>query len=302
MRFLLDSGSDAGLDGRKRDFERGLVRKLSVLIILALLLGACGPASQSKGGYVVLSPEVAEILCAIGAEEQISGVTAECDYPPSLASKYPVGNFSTVNKEAILAMKPELVFCSALEQEGIAGELKKLGLKVIEVYPKSLGALLNEINRLGKLTGHAAEAAQLRTSMETAIKDIKTSNTGKARPKVYLEIYRDPLMSVADSSLVGELIETAGGDNIFPTLERDYARVSAEAIIKAAPDIMICYSQDTLANIRTRKGWQDIPAIKTGHIYFEDSISPDLIQRATPRSIEGMKALQTAFSTWREGR
>lgn len=278
------------------------MRKISVFIILALLLGACGKASQTKGGYVVLSPEVAEILCAIGAEDKITGITAECDYPPTLASKYPVGNFSTVNKEAILAMKPELVFCSALEQEGIAGELKKLGLKVIEVYPKSLGALLSEISRLGDLTGHPAEAAKLRSDMETAIQEIIASNAGKSKPKVYLEIYRDPLMSVADSSLVGELIETAGGDNIFPTLERDYARVSAEAVIKAAPDIMICYSQDTLANIRSRKGWQDIPALKTGHIYFEDSIHPDLIQRATPRSIEGMKALQQAFGTWREGR
>ncbi|MCD8479712.1 MAG: hypothetical protein LRZ88_05475 [Candidatus Cloacimonetes bacterium] len=62
-------------------------------------------------------------------------------------------------------------------------------------------------------------------------------------------------MSVADNSFVGELIEIAGGDNVFDRLERDYSRVKAEDVILAKPDIIICYSQDSLANIlRARAG------------------------------------------------
>ncbi|MCB5269350.1 MAG: ABC transporter substrate-binding protein, partial [Candidatus Cloacimonadaceae bacterium] len=116
---------------------------------------------------------------------------------------------------------------------------------------------------------------------------------------VYLEIYRDPLMSVSDKSFVGELIEIAGGNNVFDTLERDYSRVNPETVIAAKPDIMICFSQDNLPNILSRKGWQVIPALQDSMIFFEDSIDPDLIQRAGPRIIEGIMALEKIYEHWR---
>ncbi|MCK9331976.1 MAG: ABC transporter substrate-binding protein, partial [Candidatus Cloacimonetes bacterium] len=121
----------------------------------------------------------------------------------------------------------------------------------------------------------------------------------KRRPTVYLEIYRDPLMSVADDSFVGELIELAGGNNAFDRLERDYSRVKAEAIIQANPDIMICYSHDSLQNVLNRKGWARIPAIAQKNIYFEKDIDPDLIQRAGPRILEGLRQLDEIFENWR---
>lgn len=250
---------------------------------------------KQPSGYVVLSPEVAEILCAMGAQEDIVAVTQECDYPTSLADKPKVGNFSAIDKEAIIALNPAIIFASALEQEGSAAELKKLGYRVEVIYPKSLKALNEEIIRLGEITGRINQAKNLVVQLEADLAHLKSMVAGKPHPKVYLEIYRDPLMSVSDASFVGELIEAAGGDNIFPTLERDYARVNPEAVINAKPDIMICFSKDTLSSIRKRKGWQDIPAIRNKQIYFEADINPDLIQRATPRSMNGIRKLQKLF-------
>ncbi len=269
--------------------------KLVLLVVIFTLLGSCQSGNGKPRGYVVLSPELAEILCAIGAEDNILAVTNECDYPHSLASKAKVGSFSAIDVEAIIALNPEMVFVSALEQEGSAAQLKKLGIRVEVIYPKSLSELSQEILRLGKISGNSKQAANLVADMKQSLAQVKAETDGKAKPKVYLEIYRDPLMSVSDASFVGELIETAGGDNIFPTLERDYARVNPEAVIKAKPDIMICYSQDSLQNIMARKGWQDIPAIRNGNIYFEKDISPDIIQRATPRSIDGIWAMYKLF-------
>lgn len=252
--------------------------------------------TKKPSGYVVLSPEVAEILYSLGIKEEIIGVTAECNFPDFLSAKPQVGSFSAIDKEAIIALNPAIIFSSALEQEGAAAELKKLGYRVEVIYPKNLKALKEEILRIGELTGKVREAHNLVLGMDADIANIKARAAKLPHPKVYLEIYRDPLMSVSDSSFVGELIEIAGGDNIFPSLERDYARVNPEAVIKAKPDIMICYSQDTLTNIKSRKGWQDIPAIRKGRIFFEKDINPDLIQRATPRSMNGMRKLQELFS------
>ncbi len=270
--------------------------KLCIALLIILLVFSCKKnVSKPPSGYVVLSPEVAEILCDLGAQDDIVAVTQECDFPPALAEKPKVGNFSAIDKEAIIALNPAIIFASALEQEGIAAELKKLGYRVEVIYPKSLKALSEEILHLGDITNRINQSKNLVAQMDAELAHLKSKVAGKPRAKVYLEIYRDPLMSVSDASFVGELIEAAGGDNIFPTLERDYARVNPEAVINAKPDIMICFSKDTLSAIRTRKGWQDIPAIRKKQIYFEADINPDIIQRATPRSMSGIRQLQKLF-------
>jgi len=273
---------------------------LSVVIVIVFVFACQQRDKKHKQGIVVLSPEIAEIICALNAEEEITGITAECNYPPSLKAKKVVGSFSKVNPESILALNPEYVFCSSLEQEGIASDLRNLGFQVEVIYPESISEMLAAIERIGILLDRKEEAMKLVNQFSQELEAIKRNSQGKPHPKVYLEIYRNPLMSVSDASLIGELIETAGGDNIFPTLERDYARVNPEAVIAANPDIMICYSQDTLENIINRKGWQNIPAIKNRRIYFERDINPDLIQRATPRCVEGMKILANIFAAWQK--
>lgn len=279
-----------------------LCRTLLILSVPLFSMLSCTPREAvTKASYVVLSPEVAEILAALGASDEISGVTVECDYPPQLGERVIVGNFGAIDKEKVLALEPKIVFTSALEQEAIATDLRKLGIEVVSSYPKNLDEMLSEIFRLGEIVGRQSEAKKLVESLQTEIGDIgkATENSGK-KPKVYLEIYREPLMSVSDESLVGELINHSGGENIFRVLERDYSRINPEEVIKAMPDIMICYSRDSLENIVARKGWHVIPAIKNQQIYFEEDISPDILQRASPRSIQGMKELAKIYQKWRE--
>ncbi len=275
-----------------------LKRMLKILcLILAGFLISCQSGGEEGSGLriVALSPEVAEIIAALGSAEDIVGLTQECDHPPSLDKIKKVGKFGSVKREAILALKPDLVFTSALEQEALTQELLKMGLRVEQIYPKSLADLPGNVLRIGSLIGRENEARALADSIETEISQIRRQTAGTARPKVYLEIYRDPLMSVSDQSFVGEVIETAGGDNIFSTLERDYARIKAEDVVAAKPEIIICFSRDSRENILARKGWQDIPAIRNNRIYLETDIDPDLILQATPRTVLGIRRLNELF-------
>lgn len=280
-----------------------LMRKLAILMItilaLTILAGCPSNSAPGKDRYVVLSPEVAEILASLGLESRIVGLTTECTYPTSLSMIHKVGAFGAVKLEDVLALKPSIVFTTALEQDGIAQDLSRLGIRVESVYPKSVNDIFLEIERIGRITGSDDKAAELTASMKQSIHEIQIRNSSKIKPDVYLEIYRDPLMSVSDKSFVGELIEIAGGNNVFDTLERDYSRVNPETVIAAKPDIMICFSQDNLPNILSRKGWQVIPALQDSMIFFEDSIDPDLIQRAGPRIIEGIMALEKIYEHWR---
>ena len=273
-----------------------------VLMISLLLLFSCKTSSRAEAAerYVVLSPEVAELLCSLGLEDRIIGVTKECSYPPVLATKEIVGDFGALNKEKIIQLQPGIIFSSALEQEAISAEFTKLGFRVESFYPTSLTELYAGIARLGEITGTQSRASALTDSLKQSLEAVRQEASGKRRPKIFLEIYRDPLMSVSDQSFVGALIELAGGDNVFDRLERDYSRVDPEKVIEAAPDIMICYSQDSLQSILSRKGWQDIPALKSGRIYFEDDINPDWIQRAGPRIVEGARRLRELCDQWEQ--
>lgn len=273
-----------------------MIKALTV-ILLTVGLGltfSCKKAATVSSGqrYVVLSPEVAEIIALLEGTGNIVGITEECNFPEQYSGKTVVGKFGALDKEHIIALKPSAVFASSLEQQAISSELEKLGIKVVSVYPKTIDEMLQGIITVGNAIGKTDRALFVADSLRRELDAIKKQTEGKARPKVYLEIYREPLMSVSDQSFVGELIELAGGDNIFANLERDYSRIKAEDVIKANPDIIICYSQDSLENISKRMGWQDIPAIHNKRIYFESDLNPDWLLRAGPRCVLGVKRLQ----------
>ncbi len=272
---------------------------LILSIILLLILSSCKSKSpDSAERYVVLSPEIAEIMAGLGLTEKIVGVTEECNYPADFVSIPKVGKFGMIRKEEVIKLEPSIIFTAGLEQDAITADLQKLNFKVVSVYPHSLEDMYAAIINIGEITGRPNRAKTMVEELKAAVAAIKKKADKIVKPKVYIEINRDPLMSVSDQSFVGSIIEIAGGDNIFPTLEREYARVKAEDVIQAAPDIMICYSQDSLSNIINRKGWQEVPAIKQGFIYTEKNINPDLIQRAGPRIHLGIKRLYELFSAW----
>ncbi len=276
--------------------------RLSLLIInclLLIILLSCSPSKMenSEHRYIVTSPELAEIIATIGGTKNIVGVTAECDYPVNLGQIAKVGNFGKVDFEKIISLKPSLVFTSGLEQELLTNELGKLSIPTAQFYPKSIDEMIISIRKIGKLIGAEKRANFVADSLQIEINKIKEKSIG-GKPTVYVEIYNNPIMSVSDKSFVGEVVQTAGGNNIFSELVRDYARVKAEDVIGANPEIIIltCPSEVTAESIKNRKGWEVISAVQNNRIYSANEVNPDLIIRATPRVIEGMRILQKLFN------
>lgn len=271
--------------------------KNSLLVLLIILVMGCSPAEKNSTGkgYVVISPEVAEILAELGCSDQIIGVTEECTYPEELQSKQSVGKFGEIKLEDIVKLNPEIVFTTELEQQELADKLEKLGIKVVRSYPKSVSGVYKTIITLGNEVGKSKEAELLVASLKQQVAELE-SNMPK-RPRVYLEIWNNPLMSVSDNSFVGELIELAGGDNIFTELERDYARVKPEMVITADPEIILSFSKQTFEEISQRKGWNNISAVKNKAVYNESNLNSDHIFRAGPRFVLGIRDLQEIFKS-----
>jgi len=267
------------------------------LFVAVIFLVGCSKAEQQAGNrYIITSPEIAEIVYLLQGASNIVGVTIECDYPANLQEIGKVGNFGKVDFEKIISLDPTIVFTSGLEQELLTTELEKLQIPTAQFYPKSIDDMISSIREIGKLIGVEKRSNFVADSLKAEIEKI-SQNNGADSPTVYVEIYNNPIMSVSDRSFVGEVIQKAGGNNIFAELPRDYSRVKAEDVINADPEIIIltCPPEVTAENIKIRKGWEVISAVENDRIYTALDINPDLIIRATPRVIEGMKKLQKIF-------
>jgi iron complex transport system substrate-binding protein len=272
------------------------MKEILILLISIILLCSCSPRKTStQPRYVITSPEVAELIAYIQGTHHIVGVTDECTFPASLKDIPRVGKFGAIDKEKILTLKPTIVFTSGLEQASLAEELNKLSIQTYVYYPKTIDEMISKIKEIGKLTSAEKNANTLADTLREHIVKLQKMNQGVRRPRVFLEIYHEPLMSVSDLSFVGQVIDLAGGRNIFPLLERDYARVKAEDVITRDPNIIISYSEIPVKDIKNRRGWEKIDAIKNNRIYLDKDISPDLILRAGPRVLEGIDALHKLF-------
>jgi len=264
-----------------------------LIILISFLLGCSKQTPKNGKRYIITSPEIAEIIAILEGTHNIVGVTLECDYPRDLQNKTKVGNFGKVDFEKIISLEPTMVFTSGLEQELLTTELQKLQIPTKQFYPRSIEEMLSSIREIGAIIGQEKRAEFVADSLFKEISSISSRLNTKS-PKVYVEIYNQPIMSVSDSSFIGEVIQLAGGDNIFSDLPRDYSRVNPEEVIKKNPDIIIVtYPHDSaVQDIKQRKGWEVVSAVKNDMIFTTDDIDPDIIIRATPRIVSGIKTIK----------
>jgi iron complex transport system substrate-binding protein len=245
--------------------------------------------------YISLAPATTEILFALGLDEEIVGVSSYCDYPAKTKEKDKFGTFSDPNIEKVLSLKPDIVFATGLEQAPAVIRLEKLGIKVCVSDPKNIEELLQSVNEIGRITHKEKEAGELVVQMQKRIEVVKEKAKGvpkEKRPRVFIEIWHDPLMTAGPGSIVNEILGLAGGENIAYDAPRAYSRFSAEVIIKRNPQVIILgymSKENTNKLVSKRLGWQDISAVKNKRIV--SNINPDLILRPGPRLVEGLEEI-----------
>ncbi len=275
------------------------MKKIFNLIFLSLLgCLLCGLPSEAQNRtlkIISLAPSTTEILFALGLGGQIIAVSQFCNYPPEALTKKKTGTFSDPNIEIILSLKPDIIFCTGLEQAPVIEKLKKLNLNIYVSDPKDIEGLLKSIEEIGLLTGRQKEAASLIENMRKELEIIrkKTDSIAKdKRRKVFIEIWHDPLLTAGQGSFIDEMIAYAGGINIAHDTIRPFSCFSPEQVIKRNPDcIIIGYMNEkkSIELIKNRPGWQQISAIIHNRIY--DDIDPNLFLRPGPRVILGIKKL-----------
>jgi iron complex transport system substrate-binding protein len=245
---------------------------------------------------VSLAPSSTEILFAVGAGDQVVGVTDFCDYPQAVVTGKTSGSITSIGNywqpaiEPIVALNPDLVIaCGGGASDEAADKLRNLGYTVIVLNPQTVSDVLANIDLVGKATGHANDATTLVVSLQARIDAIANKVADLAnKPKVYVEISNDPLMSVGPGSYMGDLVTLAGGINIFNDAATPWPMISSESVIAKNPNTIL--STHTSINVfDTRSGWKSIDAVANKKIYKLDG--DNIYLRPGPRFIDALEEL-----------
>ena len=159
---------------------------------------------------VCLSAEAADWLWRIGAWQRVAGVTAFFNAPPEAPARPRVSGFSSANLEQIAKLKPDLVITFSDVQAKLAAELMQRGLTVLATNQRTLAEVEATLALLGRIVDCEPAAEALLAEFRERLAPVPC----RARPRVYFEEWNDPLVS--GIGWVGELIERAGGQDVFP--------------------------------------------------------------------------------------
>jgi len=259
----------------------------------ALLMMAIPVSAAPAKRIVALSPHSVEMLYAIGAGESIVATTEHADYPQSALQIPRIGGYHGIQVERVIELDPDLVVVwgSGNKAEDIE-KLNSLGFKVYNSDPKTLEAVAGELEELGELTGHQEQAAMVVADYQLQLNALRASNAVKPKVKVFYQLWSTPLMSVAKNSWIQQIIDVCHGENVFYDADSDYPQLSLENVLMKMPEVIL-QSQDK-GNILgvDWSQWQEIPAVKNKHIY---PLNADLLHRAAPRAILGVKSLCDAL-------
>jgi iron complex transport system substrate-binding protein len=246
---------------------------------------------------ISLAPSITEMLYAIGAGPQVVGRTDFDNYPPEVEELPSIGGFSAsaMSIETILDLEPDLVIAGSVLQAEIVDALEESGITVYAVEPNTIQNILDRTLTLGEITGHVEEAQTVVADMSARVETVQAAVADipeDERVTVFYEIWHEPLTTTSNETYIGELIELAGGINIFADAEGAYPTVSAEEIIARDPDVILGPSshgdQLTPEMISERPGWQSLSAMQNERIYILDG---DVISRAGPRVVDALEAL-----------
>jgi iron complex transport system substrate-binding protein len=266
-----------------------------LLPAILLALAACGKSTAPPGAgqpatteretaarpprrIVSIVPAVTEMLFAIGAGPTVVAVGSFDKYPPEVRDLPRVGALVDPDIERIISLGADLV----IVDRGQVDLQRKLANAKIATFPYALGGLDNvgrTIRELGTITGHARQAALVAETIESGLASLRGRMAGLPRPPTMLVFSREPggLRNIYASGGIGflnDVLEVAGGTNLFANVRRESLQVTTETILSSAPDVILelrygaAFTREQIE--RDRASWNvlaSVPAVRHGRVY-----------------------------------
>ncbi|HEX8962157.1 MAG TPA: cobalamin-binding protein [Rhodocyclaceae bacterium] len=240
---------------------------------------------------VSLAPHITELLFAAGAGARIIGTVDYSDYPPAAKRIARVGSYSQLDLETVAALKPDLVIAwQSGNPPAAVAKLRALGVPVFVNQPDRILDVARSIEQFGKLAGTEADANAAAKEFRDRYAALSARYAGRPKLRVFYEIWKEPLMTINGKQIISDAIRLCGGENVFAELPALAPKVTVEAVLAANPDVIVASGMGEARPewLDDWKRWPQLAAAAKGNLYF---VPPELIQRHTPRVLDGAERL-----------
>ena len=240
---------------------------------------------------ITLAPNLTELLFDLGAGDRVVATVQFSNYPAA-AKKIPrIGSSASLNLEAVLAYQPDLVLgwqSGNNPQQLVA--IERLGIPVYRSEPHRLQDISVTLVKLGQLLGMTAKAKQLAGQMQAGITRLQQRYAHRKRLTGFYQIWLDPIYTINGKHIISDVMRLCGVHNVFADAPIIAPIVSIEAVIAKNPEMIISGGSAKMQaqNLSAWRAWPQITAVRANNLFYIDA---DLMQRDTPRILEGAKAL-----------
>lgn len=256
---------------------------------LLLVAAACAPPRETRSAIdiddfgdtlaldsapvriVSLVPTTTEILFTIGAGDLLVGRSHWDHWPAAALQVRDVGDGIRPNLEAILAVRPELVVLYAGEENRlVAQRLRDAGIATLGLKIDRIADVQRAITLLGLVTGDTAAARVVSDSVDATLLAVRRRTRGLPAPRVAWKVWDAPLMVIGGGSYLSELIEIAGGTNVYADSPEPSPQVALEDLLRRDPDIILA-GPEGAGTLNRLPGWRALRAVRDGGVVVVDT-------------------------------
>ncbi len=288
---------------------------------LLLVLAACGTEAPSRASaaagrsitlvdddgrsvtlpraarrVVSLVPSATETIVALGAADRLVGRT-RYDHDPSVAAVPVVGGGLDPNLETMVGLAPDLVVSwFSQERPETRRGLDGAGIPSLSLSLQDTSDAFRAVTLMGKTLGLDAEADRLLGRLRDSLAETRQRAAAEPRRRVFYVVYNDPPMTMGPGTFIAEILDLAGGENVFGDAATKWPAVSLEQVVRRDPDVVVLPIGEmparTLDRLRAEPGWRDLRAVKRGCVVQVDA---DVVNRPGPNIARAAEQLRVAI-------
>ncbi|WP_301101847.1 cobalamin-binding protein [Propionivibrio sp.] len=246
---------------------------------------------QPARRIITLAPHLVETLYAAGAGDKLVGTVEFSNYPEAAKKTPRVGSYVLLDLETVIALKPDLIIAwHSGNAPAHIDRLRALGFTIYVSELKRIEDVASEIERFAVLAGTSTVGNATAEHFRERFAALKNRYSTRPPVRTFYQIWKQPLMTIGGKQIISSVIRLCGGENVFETLETLAPTVSVEAVIAANPEAIVASGMDEARPewLNDWKRWTSIAAVARDNLFF---VPPDLIQRHTPRLLDGAERL-----------
>ena len=249
------------------------------------------PAPSSTSTRVVsLNPAATELILAMGAAGKLVGRTSWDLYSAEVRAARDLGAGIRPNIEAVLEMRPDLVLLYAsADNRSAARRLRDAGVPTLSLKLDRIGQLERAALMIGAAIGGDAEhrARDVVDSVRRSLDSVRAAVAGRERVRAFWHVWDAPLITIGSGSYLHELLEIAGGENVYADLPAPSPRVELEDVARRDPDVVLAGDVGS-ARIRSDPRWRAVQAVRENRVLIVDT---SLVGRPSARLGEAARSI-----------